>query len=150
MQCEGSLAKRLPLGGKKTASSLSRKRLMRGDQSAPTQRLQSLTHPTHKKRATAAHCKKTPPPQTQKTSPITPPFPENEPNLRFRNGGVIGEVLGERERFGGRAPSFKRGLSPSKVFLLPPPLRICKSLRSLRRCKCLRECASRRMPAREA
>ena len=34
--CKGNLAKRLPLGGEKTASSLSRQRLMRGDQSPPT------------------------------------------------------------------------------------------------------------------
>ena len=89
MQCEGSLAKRLPLGGK-----LSRKRLMRGDQSAPTQRLQSLTLPTHKKRATAALCKKLTSPNT-KTSPMTPPLPKSETNLRYISGGDMGEVLGE-------------------------------------------------------
>ena len=78
MQCEGSLAKRLPLGGKKTASSLSRKRLMRGDQSAPTQRLQSLTLPPHKKSATAALCKKTYLPKHKN-------FPQEHPHQTKRN-----------------------------------------------------------------
>ena len=93
---KGLLQKRLPLGGK-----LSRKRLMRGDKSAPTQRLQSLTHPTHKKSATAALCKKSPPPQTQKNFPHDPATTKSESNLRSVNGGVMGEVLGRSGRFGG-------------------------------------------------
>ena len=49
-----------PLGGKKTASSLSRKRLMRGDKSPLTQAIHSpyAPHPPNKREAarfTAAH-----------------------------------------------------------------------------------------------
>lgn len=31
---------------------------------------------------------------------MTPPLNENERNLRFANGGVVGEVLGGSGRFG--------------------------------------------------
>ncbi len=50
---------------------------------------------------------------------MTPPLLKSETNSRFRNGGVMGEVLGERGRFGGREPPLrKRGSCASKVFLL--------------------------------
>ena len=53
MMCsaKGIMQKGFPLGGKKTASSLSRKRLMRGDKSPPKQRLQSLTRSTRPRSA---------------------------------------------------------------------------------------------------
>ena len=54
---------------------------------------------------------------------MTPPFSQSETNFRFENGGVMGEVLGERGRFGGRESRLSRGgLSPSKVFLPLPIL----------------------------
>ena len=62
----------------------------------------------------AAPCKKSKPPKTTKTSPMTPPFSKSKTNFRFENGGVMGEVLGERGRFGGREPRLSRGGS------LPP------------------------------
>ena len=78
--------------------------------------------PTHKTSATAARCNKFIPPQTQKTSPMTPPLSKSETNLRFLSGGDMGEVLGERGRFGGREPPLRKsGLSPSKVFPLTLP-----------------------------
>ena len=79
----------------------------------------------------AARCNKFTPPKTQKTSPMSPPPSKSETNLRFVNGGDMGEVLGERGRFGGREPPLSRGgsLPPrsfSKVFPLTssaPPVR---------------------------
>ena len=115
-----------------------------------TRKVSCLTTPTHKKSATAALCKKSPPPQTQKNFPHNPATTKSESNLRSVNGGVMGEVLGERGRFGGREPHLSRGGSLPPRSSSPPPLRICKSLRSLRRCKCPRECGLRRTPAREA
>ena len=115
MQCEGSLAKRLPLGGK-----LSRKRLMRGDKSALAQRLQNLTHPTHQTGATAALCQNSVPPQTTKTSPKSTRAMQSETTLCHEKAGALGgssrrvwEVGRERDA------SFKRRPSPSKVFLPP-------------------------------
>ena len=56
-------------------------------------------------------------PDKQKTSPMFPPLLKSKTNFRFVSGGNMGEVLGERERFGGREPPLqKRGLSPSEVF----------------------------------
>ena len=79
----------------------------------------------------AARCNKFTPPQTQRTSPMSPPPSKSGTNLRFVNGGDMGEVLGERGRFGGREPPLSRGgsLPPrsfSKVFPLTssaPPVR---------------------------
>ena len=79
----------------------------------------------------AAPCNKFTPPQTQKTSPMSPSPSKSETNLHFVNGGDMGEVLGERGRFGGREPRLSRGgsLPPrsfSKVFPLTssaPPVR---------------------------
>ena len=34
-------------------------------------------------------------PKHKKTSPMPPPLPKSETNLRFESGGVMGEVLGE-------------------------------------------------------
>ena len=49
---------------------------------------------------------------------MSPPLSKSETNLRFESGGGMGEVLGERGRFGGREPRLSRGgLSSSKVFL---------------------------------
>ena len=48
---ERNFEKASPLGGKKTASSLSRQRLMRGDKSPPKQRVQNLTRSTRQRSA---------------------------------------------------------------------------------------------------
>ena len=75
-------------------------------------------HPTRQRSATAALCNKFIPPKTTKTSPKSPPLSKSETNFHFVSGGDLGEVLGERGRFGGREPRLSRGgLSPSKVFL---------------------------------
>ena len=112
--------------GEKTASGLSRERLMRGDKSALTQGIHSPYAPRPPIGREAALCNKFTPPQTQKTSPMSPPPSKSETNLRFVRGGDMGEVLGERGRFGGREPLFQegalslQGLSPrsfSKAFL---------------------------------
>ena len=76
--------KGFPLGGE-----LSRKRLMRGDQSPPTQRLQKLTllHQTGAKPYSAKNL----------TSPKTKTFPkctrpkQSESNLRHVRAGALGE-----------------------------------------------------------
>ena len=77
-----------PSGGKKTASSLSRKRLMRGDKSA----LMKDTLPTrpHQTSATAAHCKKSLPPETQKTSPKSTRTVQSKTNLCPVQAGALG------------------------------------------------------------
>ena len=57
-----------------------------------------------------------------KTSPMTPPLSKNETNLRFLSGGDMGEVLGERGRFGGESPVFQEGaLPPPRSSPLLPP-----------------------------
>ena len=68
--------------------------------------------PTNRARSRTLQKIKTSP--NTKTSPMTPPFSKSETNFRFVNGGVMGEVLGERGRFGGREPRLSRGGS------LPP------------------------------
>ena len=78
------ILKRLPLGGK-----LSRKRLMRGDQSPPAQRLRTLT-PRSLKECEAAPCKEfAPPVQTQNFPTRPPPLNKSKRNFRFVNGGVL-------------------------------------------------------------
>ena len=48
---------------------------------------------------------------------MTPPLNENKRNLRFANGGVVGEVLGGSGRFGGRGNPLSRGFPlPSRSF----------------------------------
>ena len=70
----------------------------------------SYLHPTRKPSA-KPHTAKTPNlPNRQKTSPMSPPFPKSETNLRFLNGGDMGEVLGGCGRFGGRGTPLSRGV----------------------------------------
>ena len=98
---------------------------MRGDQSPPTQRLQSLTLPTRKTSATAALCKKLPS-KTQKLPPC-PATLKKQNKFSLRKWRDMGEVLGERGRFGGREPpSPKEGvLSLRGLSLrLPPTKRV--------------------------
>ena len=60
-------------------------------------------------------------PNRQKTSPMSPPFPKSETNLRFLNGGDMGEVLGGCGRFGGRGSPLSRGLPlPPRSSPYPP------------------------------
>ena len=106
--------RRLPLGGKKTASSLSRKRLMRGGSICTCKRHTLHMHPTHKTSATAALSKKTPPARNKKLPPRAPvPYKAKQLFAMYRRV-LLGEVLGERGRFGGREPRLSRGGS------LPP------------------------------
>ena len=96
-----ALQKGFPSGGKKTASSLSRKRLMRGDKSALTigillaerlcasdvRRLRirhhNKSHPAYQSSAKPHHIKRSHLPPKPKTSPISPPFSKSETNLHF-------------------------------------------------------------------
>ena len=69
-------------------------------------------------RARSRTLQKFPTSKTNKNFPHDPAAIQSETKFRSCSGGDMGEVLGERGRFGGRAPpSFKRGLSPSKVLL---------------------------------
>ena len=81
--------------------------------------------PARKSGATAALCNRFIPPEITKISPMPPPLSESESNFRFVGGGVVGEVLGERGRFGGREPHLSRGgsLPPRSFQGLSPPMR---------------------------
>ena len=64
-----------------------------------------LPNPARQSGAKPYFQKKFLPPET-KTSPMAPPLLKSETNFRFLNGGDMGEVLGERGRFGGRDDRF--------------------------------------------
>ena len=51
-----------------------------------------------------------------KNFPHDPATMPSKSNFHFVNGGVVGEVLGRRGRFGGRGSPLSRGSPPSKVF----------------------------------
>ena len=78
------------------------------------------SHPTHKTSAIAAPCKKSLPPQRQKTSPKSTRTKHSETDFHHAKAGALGgssrrvwEVWRER------GASFKRCPSPSKVFPYP-------------------------------
>ena len=72
------------------------------------------TYPTHKTSATAALSKKSPPARNKKLPPRAPvPYKAKQRFAMYRRV-LLGEVLGERGRFGGREPHLSRGGS------LPP------------------------------
>ena len=61
-------------------------------------------------------------PNTKKLPPRAPALYKANPIFTLHGRVLLGEVLGERGRFGGREPPLrKRGLSPFKVFLPLPP-----------------------------
>ena len=119
--------KRLPLGGKKTASSLSRKRLMRGDQSALTKGIHAIRAPPTKQARQPHFQKKTPPARNKKLPPRAPvPYKAKQLFAMYRRVR-LGEVLGERGRFGGREPRLSRGGSlPPRSFPFPINKSSCK------------------------
>ena len=79
-----------------------------------------LTHPSHQSGAKPHAATNSYLPKHKKTSPMPPPLSKSETNLRFESGGGMGEVLGERGRFGGREPRLSRGGSlPPRSFFLP-------------------------------
>ena len=59
-----------------------------------------VPHPAYQPCA-KPHSAKTSNLPNRKTSPMSPPFPKSETNLRFLNGGDMGEVRGRSGRFGG-------------------------------------------------
>ena len=62
------------------------------------------------------------PSKTQKLPPRAPAQNKTNQIFAMQRRVRLGEVLGERGRFGGREPPLrKRGLSPSKVFPPSPP-----------------------------
>ena len=103
--------RRLPLGGK-----LSRKRLMRGDQSA-LMKGTLPTRPTHKSSAIAALFAATHLP-THQNFPVRQPQPESEKSLYPLCGGCRAGKFGEGQGgLEGRETPPKGVSSPSKVFL---------------------------------
>ena len=79
------------------------------------------TRPSHKKSAIAARFKKTIPPKPTKKLPPRAPAPYKAKQIfAMCRRVLLGEVLGERGRFGGREPRLSRGGSlPPRPF--PPP-----------------------------
>ena len=85
-----------------------RRRLMRGDQSPPAQRLQSLTLPTRKTSAIAARCNKSAPPIQ------TPNFPREHPlktkrikSLPCKGGCAWGKFSVREGGLEGESPVFQ-------------------------------------------
>ena len=111
-----------PLGGKKTASSLSRKRLMRGDKSPLTQGIHSpyAPHSPIKREAalfTAPHL-----PINPKTSLYGNRRPKNERSFHTPTRRLpCREVRGDEGGLEGEETPPKGVSSPSKVFLTPSP-----------------------------
>ena len=104
--------RRLPLGGK-----LSRKRLMRGDQSALTKGIHSPCASRPPIGREAAPCKNPPPPQTTKTFPQEhPPHTKRNKTSHCIGGCSWGEVPGGEGGLEGEEAPFQGGPSPSKVF----------------------------------
>ena len=77
-------------------------------------------HPTHQPGAKPHPATNPHLPNRQKTSPKSPPLSESETTFRFVSGGTGGKFSGVREVWRERGFSFKRTLSPSKVFPYSP------------------------------
>ena len=107
--------KRLPLGGKKTASSLSRERLMRGDQSALTKGTHTPYAPHLQNKCEAALCKVSHLPICQKLPCTATAAFKTEKNFADRNGGCRAGKFGEmREVWRGKRPLRKGSLPPPR------------------------------------
>ena len=111
-----------PLGGKKTAGSLSRKRLMRGDQSALTKAIHSPYAPCSPIGCEAARFAAFAPPNPPKNFPVRQPphkergkFPHT--NLAVAVQGSSGRV---REVWRGKKSPFKGVLPPPRSSPAPP------------------------------
>ena len=126
-----------PSGGKKTASSLSRKRLMRGDKSPPAQGIHSLrAPPTNRVRSRTLQI-----PRTSRQIPKTSLYGNRRPKsaeslftptrrlpcreVRGDEGGLEGErqfcnAKSAGSGFAALDTPPKGGPSPSKVFSSPP------------------------------
>ena len=83
-----------------------------------------------------ARCKNFLPPKPTKTSPTTPPPYKAKQNFAHAVAGTWGKFPVREGGLEGRIPSFKRGLSPSKVFPITSSCSTCCSgrlWRALRR-----------------
>ena len=89
-----------PLGGKKTASSLSRKRLMRGDQSALTKGIHSLRTPLTNRVRSRTFCRHAPP-DTPKLPCAATAARKRKKSLPSLRRLPCREVRGGSGRFGG-------------------------------------------------
>ena len=106
---------------RQTASSLARKRLMRGDKSLPTQRLQNLMPPSPI-RCEAALSKKSPPVQTQKLPCTATATPKAQKIPTHQSGGCRAGKFGEGQGgLEGREP-LSRGLPAPPRSSYPPNL----------------------------
>ena len=103
---------------------------MRGDQSPPTQRLQSLTHPPQKERE-AALCKKSYLPKHKNFPKVHPPQTKRIKSSPCKGGCAWGKFSVREGGLEGESPVFQEGAlslqglptPPSKVFLpFPHPL----------------------------
>ena len=86
-------------------------------------RYPNKSHSTNKPSAIAALGNKSAPPQSTKKLPPRAPAPNKASQISSPHGRVlVGEVLGERGRLGGREPRLSRGgsLPPRSSSLLPP------------------------------
>ena len=108
-----------PSGGRKLQAVCRRRRLMRGDQSPLTQRLQSLALPPPTKRARQPHAATTSYlPKHKKTSPGSTRPIQSESNLRSAWAGALGGSSGwVREVWRVGRPLRKGSPCASKVFL---------------------------------
>ena len=112
-----------PLGGKKTASSLSRKRLMRGDKSALTKGIHSLRAPlTHQARSRTLQSFA--PPNQPQNFPVRQPPHKERGKSPHTNPAVAVQGSSGRVREVWRVGRTLRKSPPcaSKVFLSPPNL----------------------------
>ena len=108
--------RRLPLGGK-----LSRKRLMRGDQSALTKGIHSPTCPTQQTSAKPHSATPSHLPINPKTSLYGNRRPKNEKNLFPPTGGChAGKFREMREVWRGKKSPFKGVLPPPRSSPAPP------------------------------
>ena len=111
-----------PLGGKKTASSLSRKRLMRGDKSALTKGIHSLRAPlTHQARSRTFY--RPAPPNQPKNFPVRQPPSHKWEKFSHTNPAVAVQGSSGRVREVWRVgdPIRKGVPCASKVYLTPSP-----------------------------